>query len=317
MQLSGPYGIIGTMISRYSYRDLIWIDLESPSREEVLHLSEEFNIPALVCEEMLDNTMRAKVDLYDNLMFLVLHFPILNSNQKDHYQREIDFVIGKNFIITVRYELIDPLNEFAKIFEVNSILDREKITTHGGYIFMQMMKHMYDNCLNELEAMTPVIRKIEHHTFSEQEELMVRKISEASRKLLDFKQAIRFHHDVLHSYEATSKRFFGEDYSYFSSLITSEFNKVYNLLESHHETLNELQKTNTALLSTRSNTTMRTFTVMSFITFPLMLIASVFSMRASENVMFIQNYRDFFLVIAAMSLTAIVMLLFFKFKKWI
>jgi magnesium transporter len=304
------------MISRYTYHGLTWVDLESPTREEVLHITEEFSLPQLVGEELYSTTLRSKVDLYEHFIFLILHFPIDRENDPEKTEQEIDFIIGRDFILTVRYELIDPVHEFAKIFEVNSLLDRERITTHGGFIFMEMMKQFYKSSLRELEEVTRTIKMIEHRIFSDNEESMVRTISLTSRKLLDFKQAIRFHRDILVSYESASRRFFGEDYAYYASAITAEYNKVNSVLESNRDVLAELQRTNDSLLSTKQNDTMKTLTVMSFVMLPLTLITGVFGMNTIENLIFIQSLGDFFLVIGAMTLTAFVMFFFFKLRKW-
>jgi magnesium transporter len=305
------------MISRYSYHGLTWVDLESPTREEIVHIMEEFNLPSLVGEEMYSSTFRSKVDLYEDFMYLILHFPVPDKLKADKNDQEIDFVIGKDFIITVRYELVDPLHVFSKAFEGHSTFAREKIAKHSGYIFMEMMKEFYKASLSSLEEITVVIKDIEKDIFSGREEVMVKKISHTSRKLLDFKQAVRFHGDILQSYESASKHFFGEAYEYYASVILSEFNKVNSVLESHRDTLSELQRTNDSLLSTKSNEIMRTFTIMTFVMIPLTIITGVFGMNTASELIFIQEIQDFYFVIGAMVLMALVMFLFFKLRRWL
>lgn len=301
------------MISRYSYHDLTWIDLESPSREEIVHISEEFSLPSIVGDEMFSNSLRSKVDLYDNFIYLILHFPDINNNGVVEDDLEVDFVIGKNFLLTVRYETILPMTEFTNMFETPSIQDTVK--RHGGILFTAMMKQLYKHCINELEITTDNIRDIEHRIFEGQEERMVKILSHTRRKLLDFKQATKFHADVLKSYEAASAHFFGESYNYYATSITSEYNKVDSMLQGHREVLNELQQTNDSLLSTKSNEIMKTFTIMSFVMLPLSVITGVFGMNASF--VFINDISDFFFIVAAMSITGLIMFIFFKHRKWL
>jgi magnesium transporter len=305
------------MISRYTYNGLTWVDLESPTRDEVALLNEEFSLPGLVGEEILSSTLRSKVDLYENFIYVILHFPTSASQKNNNQEQEVDFILGKDFLITVRYELIDPIHQFAKLFERNSLGSSEQMMNHSGYIFMEMMKEFYKHSLQELEMIGSDIKDIEYRIFENQEEAMVREISKVSRKLLDFKQAIRFHQDVLRSYESASERFFGEKYGYYASIITSEFNKVNGLLESHRDVLSELQRTNDSLLSTRSNEIMKTFTIMTFVMVPLTLITGVFGMNTIDSLVFIRDIHDFFFVIGAMVLAAIIMFIFFRFRKWL
>lgn len=305
------------MISRYSAHGLTWIDLESPTPEETSHIIEEFGIPQLVGQEMLDNTLRSKVDLYPDFLYLILHFPIINHSTNEGTEQEIDFIIGKKFLITVRYELVEPVTDFAKLFETNSLGDHPTIATHGGFIFMQMIKEFYKKSLRQLEDMTGVLKQIERSIFTDKQSSVVREISRASRKLLDFKQSIRFHGEVLKSYESASKRLFGDEYGYYAEVVTSEYKKVHNLLESHRDVLSELQRTNDSLLSSKSNEIMKNFTIMTFVMLPLTLITGVFGMNTIPGLVFIKSITDFYFVIGAMVITGIIMYIFFKIRRWI
>jgi magnesium transporter len=303
------------MISRYTYHGLTWLDLENPSREEILHILEEFSLPHLLSDEMYTTTLRSKVDLYSDLVYLILHFPVSSHGTVSAADQEVDFIIGKQFIITVHYETVSPLQEFAKTFETKALHDTTDI--HAGLIFMEMIKAFYHRSLHELEEQTKNIRDIENRIFAGEEEAMVRRISHTQRKLLDFKQAIRFHGDILRSYESASERFFGTEYRYFASIISAEYNKVSSVLESNRDLLTELQRTNDSLLSTKSNDIMKTFTVMTFVMIPLTLITSIFGMNTSDNLVFIRSTSDFFFVIGVMLIIAFIMFLFFRFRKWL
>ena len=70
------------MISRYKYRDLVWVDIESPNNEEVRQIMEEFDIHPIVADELLGPSMRPKVDHYENFIYLILHFPAIRHSHK-------------------------------------------------------------------------------------------------------------------------------------------------------------------------------------------------------------------------------------------
>lgn len=305
------------MISRYSAHGLTWIDLESPTKDELDLIGEEFAIPSFVRQEMVESTLRSKVDLYPQFLYLVLHFPVISSGAPKNSDQEVDFIIGKDFLITTRYELVEPVQEFSKIFERQTMHTDRLLDAHGGIIFMQMIKSFYKKSLRELEDMTTVLREIEDRIFTDQHASIVRDISRISRKLLDFKQAIRFHGEVLSSYESASRRLFGDEYVYYAEVITSEFKKVNSLLEAHRDIVDELQRTNEALLSSKSNEIMKNFTIMTFVMLPLSLITGIFGMNTADDLIFIKGMSEFLFVIGAMVLTGAVLFIFFKFKRWI
>lgn len=303
------------MISKYTYKKLTWIDLESPTREEVVRLVEEYDLPALVGEELLGQTVRSKVDIHENLIYLILHFPVLHHKNGERPEQEIDFIIGKDFVITTHYEAIDPIHEFSKIFEVNSILDKTQIGDHAGFLFFYIIKELYRSTTRKLEDLNSRIERIEALIFEGHEGRMVEEISLMKRKLIDFKQAIRFHHGVLTSFERAGKNFFGESFEYYLSAIVGEYTKVENILDGHMDILDDLRKTNDSLLSNKTGETVKTLTIMTFIMLPLTLITGIFGMNS--NVSFIEDPIDFFIVIAAMVVLATSMFIYFKSKKWL
>lgn len=305
------------MISRYTYHSVTWVDIESPSKEEVLYVMEEFSVPDLVVEEAITSTLHAKVELYENLIYMILHFPPSEQAQQKSTEQEIDFIIGEKFIITVHYEPNYAIQKFAKLFEQAHSFTGDKKVVNGGLLFVEMMKQFYEHSLHKLDNITKVVKEIEYFIFNGHEDKMVKKISSTGKSLLDFKQALRFHKDILHSYVSASVKFFGEDYRYYAEVITSEFNKVSSLLESSRDALSELQRTNDSLLSTKTNDIMRTFTILTFVMMPLTIITGVFGMNTSDALTFIQTKSDFFFVVGTMMLTGLVMFLFFKIRKWL
>jgi len=304
------------MISRHSLKDLVWIDLESPTRDEVRQIMEEFNIHPIVANELLSPTLRPKVDPYENFIYLILHFPTVTHKHGNEPHQEVDFIIGEKFLITTHYELIDPLHEFSKVFEVNSILDKSNIGNHAGFLFFYLIRELYRMLTEELDHINTQLERIEQKIFIGQEVSMVEVISGINRDLLNFKQATRHHKEVLESFEIAGEKTFGADFRYYLRSITGEYFKIANILDGHKETILDLRDTNDSLLTTKTNEIMKVLTIMAFITFPLTLISSLFGMN-TQDIPIVGLPNDFWIVIGIMVIGAAVMLLFFKYKKWI
>ena len=303
------------MISKYTYSGVTWIDLQSPTPEEVFHIVDEYSIPPLVAEEFISETVRSKVDVYDNLIYLILHFPVPNEKKESKTEQEIDFVIGKDFLITIHYELKSPLHEFFKKFEAHSLADKKSMGNHAGYLFYHIIKELYKNVGNDMEKIHKEMRVIENGIFEGKEKETVKIISEVNRKLLDFKQAMRFHSETLKSFETAGKKFFDNDFAYYLEAIVGEYNKIKGMLENHKDLLNDLRETNDSLLSLKTNETMRILTVLTFIIAPASLIASIFMMNT--DFILIHNDSDFFVVLGTMLLSSLIVFIYFKSKKWL
>ena len=309
------------MIERHLYKKIRWIDLESPTKEEVLSVSKELNIPSVVSEELLSPTLRSRVDLHDKLIYLILRFPGVEGENCDLSridcnveEQEIDFVIGRDFIVTTRYEKLDKGQEFSKIFKDK--LDQPGFDKHAGFFFVHMARELYRLDELELESINQILKEIERKIFEGQEGEMVGYISNINRKLLDFKQAIRFHEEILKSFEDAGAIFFGEDFRYYLTTVTGEFLKLKSSLDSHRDILAELRNTNDSLLSKKTSMTMRTLTIISLVIFPLSLIAGIFGMNA-VNIPIVGASHDFWIIVGIMVLATIFMFMFFKRKKWL
>lgn len=300
------------MISRYIHQGMTWVDIESPTREEIAHIVDEFTLPELIAEDMFSGTPHAKVDLYNNCMYLILHFPV-----KKKAEQEIDFIIGEKFLITVHYERNEALTDFAKSLEHHHTASHSRPFAHAGILFADMMKHVYKHSLRDLAAISGVIKRIEHHIFDNREALTVREISETSHMLLDFKQALTFHEHILRSYERVSRKFFNEEYTYYTDIITAECHKVTSVLESNRDILQELQRTNDSLLSTKQNETLKNFTIITFIMVPLTVITGIFGMNTTPDLILIRTARDFYVVVGSIIVTALVMVFFFRKRRWL
>jgi len=304
------------MLSRYKHKKITWIDLESPTQEEVRTLMKEFDIHPLVANELLVPTVRPKVDLYYNLIYLILHFPAFEHRHGGSPEQEVDFIIGKNFVITTHYETIDPLHEFSRVFEVNSIIDKSHMGNHAGFLFYYIARELYKSLSEELQHIDDALNQIEEQIFEGKEKDMVEELSRVNRDLLNFKQAIRLHDEVLSSLEIAGTGFFGDKFTYYLRALAGEYHKIASQLEGNRETLLELRGTNDSLLTTKQNETMKILTIMAFVTFPLSLIAGIFGMNTQATPI-IGAPGDFWIVLSIMGIGMFMMFLYFKYKKWL
>ena len=303
------------MISKYTYKKLTWIDLDSPTHDELHEVAETYQLPSLVAEELRLPIFRSKVDRYQDFIYLVLHFPVFTKGAKKHYQQEVDFVIGKNYVITTHYEPVDALNEFSKLFEINSALDRGMESAHAGFLFFYIIEQMYHSVSIELEMINDSLHDIEHHIFEGKEGEMVSAISGLNRTLVDFKQAVRFHGETLTSLEHAGTEFFGAPFAYYLSVITGEYRKIQKTIDDHKEILRDLRETNDSLLTAKTNDIITKLTIMNFIMLPLGLISWIFGMTSSFPL--VQSVNELWMIIGGMIFVGLVMFTYFRSKKWL
>ncbi len=307
------------MISKYKHKNITWIDIEKPTRNEIIEITPDYKIPKVASEELLTETLKSKVDFYEKeeVIYLVLHFPFFDKKEKIVIEKEIDFLIGKNFLITTHYQEIDSFHTFGRIFEDSSILETNKIGENPGFLFVYILKQLYKTLDNELDGIGVNLEKIESDIFDSKERDAVNSISYVNRKIIRFKKALSFHGDIIKSVEPIGAEMFGSGFSFNMSMIVSEYNKVNSTVAWYKEILNDMRDTNNTLLTTKTNETIKTLTIINFIMLPIALITQVFGMNVNDEIVLIQTLPDFFVVIGTMILTGLIMFVYFKGKKWL
>ncbi len=300
------------MLSKRNHKDLVWIDLNKPTHTEVESLITDFNLHPVVAESLLEPTLHPKVEEYKDMLYLVMHFPTMSNSRFGSDQQEIDFVIGKNFLITAHYDLSDPLHNFAKQFEVNTIVESNAMGEHSGFLFYYLMKNLYSDMRLELQSLRSHTKSIEDIIFSGNNGQIVEDLSEISHKLLDFREATRFHKSILVSFETASEKLFGAAFSSYADTLTSEYYKLWEILENLRETIIELKKTNDSLLAYKTNKTIQFLTLFTFIALPLQIIPDIFT----TNV-FVEGRYDSHMIHFASLCVSLLLFFYFRFKKWI
>jgi magnesium transporter len=303
------------MISRYVHRNIVWVDLESPTREEVMQIASEFGLDSMIAEELLIPSTKLRSELHHHYMYMVLYFPVLRHAHLAKEQ-EIDFVLGKNFLITTHYDVVDPLHRFSKIFEAHSLQDKDLLGDHAGYVFFFMLKKLYRAIDHEIEYVREDLSKFEHQIFDGKEVELVSAISKTGRDLLNMRQTIEPHREMLKDFETDGPRMFGEEYVTYVKALSNEYYRVHNHIMRSTEVLRELRETNNSLLTTKQNETMRVLTVMALFTLPLALIVEIYGFHSSYNPFLELKYSFLYLVLLVI-FGALTLYLLFKHKKWL
>lgn len=303
------------MINRHTHGDIVWIDLESPTQDEVRTLVEEFSLDAFVAQELLFPSVKPRVEVHPRYIYVILHFPALKHTHKAREQ-EVDFIIGRNFLITGRYDTIDPLHKFGKVFEVNSVLDKSHMGDHAGFVFYYMLRKMYKSIEHEISYVQDALIGIENQLFKNMEREIVGSLSHAGRDLLILRQSVEPHRDILHTLEFEAARFFGDDFRPYLRGLSNAYFRVHNHIMRHTETLHELRATNDSMLTTKQGEIMKNLTIVSFVTFPLALLAAIFGMN-TQHAPLLHRPDGFWIIITIMAALGLAMFAYFKRKKWL
>lgn len=199
------------MISKYTYKGITWIDLESPTESEISHITEEYSIPVVVSKELTIKSLLARADLYSAFIYLILYFPELSTKNNGIAEKEIDFIIGDKYIITTHYGKIEAISKFSKNFEASTLLEKSMDIDHAGFLFFHIIKELYGNIT---------------YQFLDTNISNIKNNESACLRLINLRHTIVYQEETLESFGIISKLFFGEKFEYYIIKIKNEHKKV-------------------------------------------------------------------------------------------
>src|SRR3954454_17240325 len=91
------------------HEGLRWINLERPRAVDRAWLEEHFDFHPLDYEDFFSRNQRAKIDEYDDYLFIVLHFPRFDKQVGRLNAAELVLLVGKDFVITMPTEPLQPV----------------------------------------------------------------------------------------------------------------------------------------------------------------------------------------------------------------
>ncbi|MDB5265149.1 MAG: Magnesium transporter [Parcubacteria group bacterium] len=305
------------MITRHERGNTTWIDLESPTSEELAGIMQEFNIDPRIEEEIISPTPYPLTISAPEYLYIILHFPTAESKGETRIQ-EVDFIIGKNFLITSRYETIESIYNLHKVFEAEELLGIPEKGSKTAELLERVMRRLYAAISSEAEQSARMLERIEKDIFAGKERQTVRTISEAGRSLLRFETTLTRHEEPLNIFLTNlgAPEFFGKQFVPHAAHIEAERKHAAALVSSYRAVATELRVTNDSLLSSSQNQVMKTFTVMAVGALPLTLVASIFGMNVI-HMPFTNDPIGFWKILCIMAIAGILSFTFFRLKRWL
>lgn len=305
------------MLSRYEYHGGVWIDLEHPTEDEVRSITKEFGVSERLEAELFSPSPSPIVAADGNVAFLVLHFPTHGTDDGEIRDQEVDFVVGKSFIITVRYEVVEPIHRLHKLLQTEKLIAPQDATTTDVLLEI-LFAHLYTSVRNHTTHISERLTQIEHEMFGGHEHATVHLISSVSRELLHIEAALANQEEPLNRFlkGLSARGFFGASFDDRAERMLAEHMQVAHLITTYRAVATELRETNASLLEARQNQIMQTLTVITFIFLPLELITFVFGMHALGTPLE-QNPNAFWIIISTMFVAGIIVTIFLIRKRWI
>src|SRR3954452_3605957 len=161
-----------------------WIDLYKPTQEEFESVAQELEVHPRVIQDAIKPQQRPKLVRYGDSLFAVLKTARYLDEPERVDFREAHVLVGKDFVVTVRYEEIPALEEVRRRLEGEPELLRQG----PQQILHEIMDQIVDDYEPVLEGLGTDIQQVEGEVFGGNAGVSQR-IYELSRELVQFQRA--------------------------------------------------------------------------------------------------------------------------------
>lgn len=306
------------MLQSIKTSNLTWHNLIKPAARDLEYLSRNFNFHPLDLEASRKDrhSQRPQISEYEKYIFLILLFPIYRRRQRDIKPAEIDFFLGKNYLITIHNNELEPLK---KMFNLNrdDLTAREKfIKNSSSELLYDILNKLFLYCFPMLDHISLDIANIENNIWQGKEKAMTKEILIIQRNIINFRKIMQAHKNVMKKIVAGRNPLVADNIKKYFSSIVEQSKDIWDILENQKDTIYALHHTNESLISFKLNDIMKTLTIFSVIVFPLTLLAALFGMN-TINMPLITHPYGFWIIISIMAGGVFLMFAYFKHKKWI
>ncbi|MFN0154184.1 MAG: magnesium transporter CorA family protein [Gaiella sp.] len=304
-------------VSELTASGLTWVNVVSPDVETAQLLAERFGWHPLDVEDIVSKRQRPKVDDYDEdgYLFAVLHFPFYDKAIQRLNAAEADIFIGHDYLVTIPNRELLPVTRLFGRCE-NDEAFREQLFAKGtGRLLYEVLDDLFDYCFPILDKIGHKLDTIEDEMFLGNAEDVVRDISNVKQEIISYRKVIKPERSTLRVLERRVESMLPEELELYFDDIVDAAERIWDQLDNYKEVVEALESTNESVLSHRQNDVLRLLTIISVTMLPLTLITSIFGM----NVLFPGegSHAAFWGIVAALVVTIVGMLGFFRFKRWL
>lgn len=293
-----------------------WIDVQNPTKKDIEFIRKQHKFHPTILDELLHTSARSRVEPYEKYLFMTYHLPIYDKGLKSSRKGEVDFLITKDKIITVHYEDLEPLNNFWRRLSNDPVFKERALSEDTGRMLYYMLEEIFFFSQRQLRHIEEEVSALTKDLFSDDERKLLEDISYLKRDILDYSIISKPQSIILDSLREVGGKFWGENMRIYLSDLSGDHLKIMQLLDNFKETVDALEQTNSQLLNAKTNRVMQRFTVLAFLTFPVVLITSLFNVKAIDNA--IDSSPVVFGVVFVLTIALTVgAFFFFRKKGWI
>ncbi len=300
--------------------ELTWIDIKGLHEVEIIEkLGLGLNIHPLIIEDILNTHQRPKVDHFDDYIYIVVRFHDFDEKTKKLEADQISLLVGNGYVITFQEKESSLFTAVRKRMKN----DKGRIRKKGAdYLAYALLDDIVDSYFGVLENMGDAIEDIEESLANDPLKETIHSIHSLKREAITLRKSLWPLREIVGSLLREDSRIFGESMDIFLRDLHDHTIQVIETVETYRDIISGMIDIYLSSVSNRMNEVMKVLTIFAAIFIPLTFIAGIYGMNFNSekspfNMPELNWYFGYPLALGLMVTVGVVMLLFFRRKKWL
>lgn len=292
---------------------LLWVDIKEHQDADIDLLTNIFRLHPLTVEDCIMPSNRPKLEKFKNYLFMIMFAIELHPElEKEVKTVELELCLGKNFLITMHTDYIGSLDASKERIKKQSPI----IAQGADFLLCSIIDSLVDSYF-------PIINKFDDRVDDMNDELFKEPTQETLSKIYSLKNEIMFLRRTIGPQADVVNLILRGDFEFITAANMVYFRNVYDnlvrlndIMGTSRDVITSALEAYSSVVSNRLNEIMKTLTIIATIMMPLTLIASIYGMNFRFMPELSHRYA-YPTVIGIMFIIAVVMLFYFKRRKWL
>ncbi|MCW5519486.1 magnesium/cobalt transporter CorA [Aureitalea sp. L0-47] len=295
--------------------EVTWINVDGLSNVEVIEkLGEHYNLHPLILEDIVTTNQRPRLDEYEDYLFII--YKMLYYNDASELVIEhVSMVVGFGYVVTFQEADGDV---FGTVRD-RILKDKGRIRRAGSdYLMFALLDAIVDNYFAVIDSLSDRIELIEDVLFDSDVHGsdIIKDIQLLKREVLKIKRAITPLREVINRLEKSEIDMIDPKTNNYLRDLYNHILQISESLDLYREMTWGLMDMHMTNISNRMNEIMKVLTIMASIFIPLTFMAGIYGMNFDYMPELKYKY-GYFVLWGLMLLVFLLMLWYFRRKKWI
>jgi magnesium transporter len=295
---------------------LLWVDLQISQFSDGRILTDVFGFHPLTIEDAVEPRVDpAKIEDYGEYIFIVMQALTTYIPNQQLAGVEVDFYLGPNYVVSCHQEPVPAIEGFLERCRKGDNITRRR----ADWVLHGLMDAIVDEYLPIVDAVDDTIDDLETRVLHRADRQLLEEILIVKRTTLRLRRATAPQRDLVNRLaRGDFSRLVGADTVLYFRDVYDHLVRIEYLVEALRDLADGALQTYLSVVSNRLNEIVKVLTVGATIILPLTLISGIYGMNFEDNQF--PSFGapwGFATVVGSMIAIAVLMLAFFRLKRWI